>query len=175
MFALRNLVPGTMYEMMVCRPDFNISAIPPPNRDGNTPFIADCGFCVTRYTTEEVYYDFDQTSVTRINNTYVRLVCEVMSNIPRFFINWSISDPEDASEQLLLENNDVIGDQQRVSIVNDRQGSSGLVSTLIAPEIVLERDVQCTAESDYESESSESGAFVLAEGINHNYSSILLL
>ena len=165
MFVLRGLQPGTMYELMVCRPGFNISDIPPPTRDGNTPFIAECGFCKASYTTEETFYDFDMTTVTRINDTYVRLVCEVMSNIPQFSVNWSISDPADANERIQLDDIDTF-DELPISIVNNRQGQSGLVSTLIAPDSILamETDIRCMAESIFKSESSESGAFVLVEG-----------
>ena len=160
-----------MYEIMVCRPDFNISSIPRLNRNGNTPYINECGYCTTCYTTEEVFYDFDMTTVTRINDTHVRLVCDVMSNIPHFSINWSISDSVDANERLMLDNGDVV-DEQPVSIVNEHQGLNGFMSTLIAPETILERDIQCMADSDYKTQSSESGAFELIEGI---YTILLLL
>lgn len=165
MFLLRGLVPGTMYEVMVCRPRFNIRGIPPLTPSGTTRFIAECGYCTACYTTEEAFYDFDMTTVTRINDTHVQLVCDVMSNIPQFFINWSISDPENVSERLILDNGDVV-DELPVSVINERQGSNGYMSTLIAPETILERDVLCTANStDYRSQSSESGAFELFEGI----------
>ena len=164
MFLLRGLVPGTTYEVMVCRPRFNTQNIPPLTLNGTTRFIAQCGYCTTCYTTEEVYYDFDMTTVTRINNTHIQLVCDVMSNIPQFFINWSISDPEDASERTILYNGYVI-DELSVSVIDEPWGSNRYMSTLIAPETVLERDVLCTAESIYGRQSSKSGAFELTEGI----------
>lgn len=161
MFLLQGLDPGMMYEVMVCRPGFNMSSIPPLNQDGNTPFINECGYCTTCYTTEGAFYDFDMTTVTRINKTHIRLVCDVVSNIPRFFINWSISDPVN-NERMVLENGDVI-DEEPVSIVNEPQGSDSYMSTLVAPDVILERDVRCEANSDYKSQSSESGAFELIE------------
>lgn len=169
MAPLRNLVPGTMYEVMVCRPGFNISDIPPLTRNGATPFIAECGYCTVCYTTEAVFYDFDTTTVTRLNDTHLRLVCDVMSNVPRFFINWSISDPMDVNERMILESGDIV-DEQPVSVVNERQGSDGYMSTLIAPESILERDVLCVANSmSYRDQASESGAFELFEGITTSY------
>lgn len=168
MFMLKGLTPGTVYEVMICRPGFNTSDItPPPMPNGNTPFIADCGYCMACYSTEEVYYDFDTTTVSRINATHVRLVCDITSNVGRFFINWSISDPVNENEEMVLDNGDVIDDQS-VSIVNERQGSGGYMSTLVAPEGVLERDIQCIADSSFGRQSSESGAFQLIEGRAYN-------
>ena len=169
MAPLRNLLPGTMYEVMVCRPGFNISDIPPLTRNGATPLIAECGYCTVCYTTEAVFYDFDMTTVTRLNDTHLRLVCDVMSNVPQFFINWSISDPVDVNERMILESGDIV-DEQPVSVVNERQGSDGYMSTLIAPESILERDVLCVANSTlYRDQASESEAFELLEGITTSY------
>lgn len=159
---LRGLSPGTMYEVMVCRPGFNTSRLPPLNRDGDTPFVRECGLCRTCGTTEAAYYDFDMTSTVRLNSTHVRLVCEVLSNIPRFYINWSISDPVDPNEPIILDTGDTV-DEQPISIVNERQGSSGLVSTLVALDSILERDVQCTAVSAYREQSTDVGEFELEE------------
>ena len=163
-YLLRDLDPGTMYEMMVCRPGFNLSTIPPLTRSGTTRFIPNCGYCSACYTTEEVFYDFDMTTATRINDTYVRFTCDVTSNIRRFFINWSISDSVDVNKQMILDSSDVI-DELPISILDERQGSGGLMSTLIAPGTILERDVQCIAQSTYKTQPSEIGAFQLFEGI----------
>ena len=149
LFLLQGLDPGMMYEVMVCLQCFNLSSILPLTWDGNTRFISECGYCTTCYTTEAVFYEFDMTTVAGINVTHVKLVCDVMSNIPQFIINWSIRDHiVDASERILLDNGDVI-DKQQVSIVNERQGSGSYKSTLVAPDAILRRDIQCVAVSVY--------------------------
>jgi hypothetical protein len=131
---------------------------------GNTPFIPDCGYCTACYATEEDFYDFEMTTVTRVNATHVQLLCDVTSNVPQFFINWSISDPEAANGRMRLDDGDVIDDRP-VSVINERQGSDGYMSTLIAPEAVLDRDIQCIANSDFGPQPSGSGSFQLIEGI----------
>ena len=164
MFMLRRLAPGTMYEVMICRPGFDTSNIRPPRMPNRlTPFIEDCGSCTACYSTEEIFYDFDTTTVSRVNSTHVRLVCDITSNVAGFAINWSISDPVDENERMMLDNGDVIDDLP-VFIADERQGSGGFMSVLVAPEGVLDRDIQCIANSNFGRQSSESGAFQLIEG-----------
>ena len=165
---LRRLDPGTMYEVMICRPGFNTSSIrPPPMPNRLTPFIADCGYCTACYSTEEIFYDFDTTTVSRIDATHVQLVCDITSNVAGFTSYWSISDPVNENERIMLDDGGVI-DGLPVSIADERQGSGGFMSVLVAPEGVLDRDIQCIANSSFGRQSSESGAFQLIEGRPYN-------
>ena len=157
MSLLDGLQPGTTYEVMVCRQTFNLSTdLPPPGRN---PFIIECAPC---FATETPFYDFDSTEVTRLNDTYIRLLCEVKSNVPHFTVNWSVRD--EATRRGLM--NGSLVDEKPVSI-SDTSRDGSVKSSLTAPDDVLMQDVQCTASSDgLGTQSSERGAFVAG---NHGY------
>ena len=141
---------------MICIPRFNISTdLPPPDSD---PFIPQCGFCRSCFTTDEPFFEFERTTVTRVNETYVNLTCEVDSNIPRFSINWSISESEEDDTDELVDGGLI--DEKPISIREIMQRDLTMISVLTAPDIVLEQDIRCTVVSSTESQSSMSGAFV---------------
>ena len=140
---------------MVCIPRFNLSSdLPPP---GGDPFFPECGYCVTCFMTEEPFFEFEQTHVTRLNATYLALVCEVESNVDQFMVAWQITD-EEGGEQTTIRDRDLIeGNPVRVRTTSSRTGS--MTSILTAPDIVLEQDIQCMATSEFGSQSSDVGAF----------------
>ena len=147
-----------MYEAMVCIPSFNLSSdLPPP---GGDPFIPECGYCVTCFMTEEPYFEFEETLVTRINATYVELVCEIESNVNPFMVAWQVSD-EEGGDQTTIGDGDLIEGKSVGVRTESRPGS--MTSELTAPDVVLEQDIRCVATSDFASQSSEMGAF--EEGI----------
>ena len=152
---LNGLQPGTTYEVMVCRPTFNLSVDLPSA--GEDPFIPECGFCAPCFSTPTPFYDFESTDVVRLNATYVQLVCEVESNIPKeeISLRWTISD-EEGRRRMMLVNGDLV-DGKMISI-KDTPALS-VTSKLTAPDSVLERDVRCRAVSQYKSQSTERGAF----------------
>ena len=140
---------------MVCRPgSVNLTTDLPPT-GAEDPYLAQCGYCITCFKTEEAYFEFESTSVARINASYVALLCEVASNLVSFSINWSISE-EEGGETMMLEDGSFV-DGNLVSVKVEQL--SATTSILTAPNVVLERDVQCTAESTVLSQSSEKGAF----------------
>ena len=107
--------------------------------------------------TEQPYFKFDETYVMRLNSTYVELICEVESNVNEFSITWSVA-VEEGGERMVISNGDVIeGKLFLVDIANSTPGS--VTSILLAPDIVLDQDVQCMATSEFASRSSEEGAF----------------
>lgn len=151
---LSGLETGTTYQVMVCTPDFNTSDLP---LTGDNPFIPECGYCIRCFMTEQPYFKFDETYVMRLNSTYVELICEVESNVNEFSITWSVA-VEEGRERMVISNGDVIeGKLFLVDIASSTPGS--VTSTLIAPDIVLDQDVQCMAMSEFASRSSEEGAF----------------
>ena len=159
-FDLDNSVPNTRYELLVCRQTFNFSTVPRPPND---PRIPDCGFCSICFETDEQNFMFETTLVSRIDDTYVNLTCQVKSNA-NFEIFWTfVSLESGSSRRRRLGEGDLI-DGDRVSIddttLQDANGVGVTVtSSLTAPDIVLEQSVECLAESEFESRRSMMGAF----------------
>lgn len=155
---LGGLETASTYEVMACRPTLNVSTdLPSADPFG---FIPECGFCIICFQTGDPYFEFETTAVRRINATYLELICEVLSNLAQYSVGWSIEEEndEDGEEDVrttLVDRALVDGKPVSISVLT----LSSVTSTLIAPDVVLEQDIQCTASADVLSQSSESGAF----------------
>lgn len=161
-FTVNNLLPSTSYEALVCLPRFNISTdIPPADKE---PFIPQCGFCVVCFKTLDLNFEFLPLSASVVNETYVNLTCPVEANVP-FSVVWSVEigvDPNTGTE-LRVELVDGGGiDGEQISITDDlvvlEDGTDFVItSVLIAPDAVLDMNVECIANSSFG--SSESRRF----------------
>ena len=160
---LRDLLPATSYEAFVCLPRFNISTdIPTDNRP---PLIPECGFCLVCFETLPLNYEFLTISSSRLNETYVNVTCEVEANVD-FYVLWTIvMIPVDAAvdeEEIVdLTDGDLVSGRQIAiqssSTIVDGGTDFVIASVLIAPEDVLEMDLQCIAESSLGSDSRTFG------------------
>ena len=142
---------------MVCLPRFNISTdlAPPPLE----PFLPECGFCLACFQTLALNFEFLGEIVSRVNDTHLNFTCEVEVNVD-FSVIWTIEiiDPEtDDVERLDLSDRDpveggVVSIQADLVVLED--GTDFVItSVLIAPEMLIDMNVQCTAESPFGSES----------------------
>lgn len=161
-FTLNNLVPGSKYDVLVCLPMFRLSDLPPPQSiSDNNLFVRICGYCVSGFSTDEHFFEFERTEVTQVNETYVNLTCQVESNA-QFFIVWSTDDQTRLEDGGLFDDEFIsIHTTETMEIDNELI----MTSVLIAPDSILEQDnLQCTAESGLGSQSSMMGAFSLDQG-----------
>lgn len=150
---LINLLPATSYEAFVCIPRFNFSTdIPPDNRP---PLIPECGVCFVCFETLPLNFEFLTVGTSRVNETYVNVTCEVEVNVD-FSIIWTIViSPADATvdEEMvvdLIDGDFISGGRiaiQSNSAILDGGTDFVIASVLIAPEVVLEMDLECIAES----------------------------
>ena len=107
---------------------------------------------------------FEENLVSRVNETYTNLTCQVNSNA-NFEVVWTfITQVADGSSRRRRLNEGDRVDGNRVSVygttLQDTNGVDFTVtSTLIAPDIVLEQSVECLAESEFASRRSAMGAF----------------
>ena len=160
-FELDNLLPGTRYTALVCRRNVNVSAVlPPPPEE---PLVSECGHCFVCFRTDTQRYTFRRTEMSQVNEELLNLTCEVQSNAP-FGIVWrALSIDSRNPQRIRLRDRDRY-DGERVSIrssdMMDRNRMNFVVtSTLIAPDTILEQNVDCLAESAFASQPSRPGAF----------------
>ena len=161
--GLTDLEPESRYTALVCRTSVNISELPSP--PDQLPHVPECGFCSVCFETVAQQLTFETTRVDRVNETYVNLTCRVRSNAG-FEVFWSAVPLDDATRRRRLDDRDRFdGERVAVSSNSVMMGMDVVVtSSLVAPEIILEQDVECTAESNFESGSSRRGAFELEGG-----------
>ena len=101
--------------------------------------------------------------MSRLNNTYVSLMCRVNANVP-VVTEWSVINinvDNGAPQRISLYDGDLV-DGQEISVTVD-YSDSGMDHTettvLVAPDIILEGDVRCAAFTAFGSQRSMEGAF----------------
>ena len=158
------LSPETTYQAVTCRLDLlNVLTI------SVDPTLPECGMCVVCFRTDPVRVRFEETSVSRLNATHVSLTCRVNTNVEDTIIEWSATVPGERPQRINLMDGSRF-DGQRVSIntpeSTDNLGTTspgiefGVSSVLVAPNGILEGDVQCSAATlDFGSRRSMPGAF----------------
>lgn len=130
---------------------FNISSLPVPQ---TAPRTQECGFCSVCLETEGQRFIFESTKVSRVNETYVNLTCQVESNAD-FTIAWTMVSPSNSGSmprRRLSDGDEVAG--ERVSITDqtlvDSNGRDFTVASyLVAPDIIFNRSVECRAASAF--------------------------
>ena len=156
-WTLGDLRPGSLYEAVVCRTNHtHIDVASPYN-------LPDCGFCITCFQTDVLRIMFEETSVSQLNDTHVILTCGVNSNVLIVF-EWSIlNKTSSSSPQRVSLSSGFLLYGQRMFIDSSRRYKSGRdftgTSTLIAPNLILGKDVRCTAFTPFGSKFSLPGAF----------------
>lgn len=165
-FIVENLRPGNLYEALVCRT--NDTSI-----DIDYPYgVPECGLCVVCFQTDPLRITFEETSVSRLNDTYVSLTCHVTANVPAI-TEWSVIDvgmDTIAPQRVSLYDGDLVNGQ-KISVFVDYSDSEMVyaeTTVLVAPDVILDRDVQCVAFTAFGSKRSLSGAFQGSKLINVN-------
>lgn len=151
---VENLRPGSLYEALVCRTNDTYIDIEYPYG------VPECGLCAVCFQTDPLRITFEETSVSRLNDTYVSLTCRVNANVP-VVTEWSVIgiNADTASQRISLEDGDLMNGQE-ISVVYSDSGMDYTETTvLVAPDIILDRDVRCTAFTAFGSQRSISGAF----------------
>lgn len=156
-FSVDGLHPGNLYEALVCRTNDTYIDIEYPYG------VPECGLCAVCFQTDPLRITFEETSISRLNDTYVSLTCRVTANVP-VITEWSaidISVNADAPQRVSLDDGNLV-DGQEISVFID-YSDSGMIhretTVLVAPDIVLEGDVRCAAFTAFGSQRSLPGAF----------------
>ena len=160
-FNLNNLLPETRYQALVCRRNVNITTdLPPPPSE---PHVPECGHCFACFQTDRQRFTFERTVVSRVDDVFLNLTCQVESNGP-FRISWTVMSLDSNNpRRMRLENGDRF-DGERVRVENrTMEGRNGMevvvTSSIIAADEILEQNVECLAESSSEMQRSQPEAF----------------
>ena len=123
-------------------------------------YVPECGLCAICFQTDLLHITFEETSVSRLNDTYVSLTCRVNANVP-VVTEWSVIgiNADTASQRISLADRDLVNGQEISVIYSDSGLDCTETTVLVAPDIILEGDVRCAAFTVFGSQRSMPGAF----------------